>query len=117
MATAIISALTKIPVRRDVAMTGEITLRGRVLPIGSLKEKLLAAHRAGIRTFIMPKKNAKNLEEVPKKVLRDLTIIQVKTMEEVLQAALVTMPQPVAKPSSPKGRKRKKALADTASTS
>jgi ATP-dependent Lon protease len=117
MATAIISALTKIPVRRDVAMTGEITLRGRVLPIGSLKEKLLAAHRAGIRTFIMPKKNAKNLEEVPKKVLRDLTIIQVTTMEEVLQAALVTMPQPVAKPSSPKGRKRKKALADTASTS
>jgi ATP-dependent Lon protease len=116
MATAIISALTKIPVRRDVAMTGEITLRGRVLPIGSLKEKLLAAHRAGIRTFIMPKKNAKNLEEVPKKVLRDLTIIQVTTMEEVLQAALVTMPQPVAKPSSPKGRKRKKALADTAST-
>ena len=107
MATAIISALTKIPVRRDVAMTGEITLRGRVLPIGSLKEKLLAAHRAGIRTFIMPKKNAKNLEEVPKKVLRDLTIIQVTTMEEVLQAALVTMPQPVAKPPSRKGRKKK----------
>ena len=114
MATAIISALTKIPVRRDVAMTGEITLRGRVLPIGSLKEKLLAAHRAGIRTFIMPKKNAKNLEEVPKKVLRDLTIIQVTTMEEVLQATLVTMPQPIAKPPSRKGRKKKKALPEEA---
>jgi len=95
-------------------MTGEITLRGRVLPIGSLKEKLLAAHRAGIRTFIMPKKNAKNLEEVPKKVLRDLTIIQVTTMEEVLQATLVTMPQPVAKPPSRKGRKKKKALPEEA---
>jgi ATP-dependent Lon protease len=108
MATALISALTKTPVRRDVAMTGEITLRGRVLPIGSLKEKLLAAHRAGIRTFIMPKKNAKNLEEVPKKVLRDLNVIQVTTMDEVLQAALVAMPQPAPAAPARKGSKKKK---------
>ncbi|MCS6848730.1 MAG: endopeptidase La [Anaerolineae bacterium] len=96
MATALISALTKIPVRRDVAMTGEITLRGRVLPIGGLKEKLLAAHRAGIRTFIMPKKNAKDLEEVPKRVQRDMTLIQAATMDEVLRAALARQPQPLA---------------------
>ena len=88
MATALVSALTRIPVRRDVAMTGEITLRGRVLPIGALKEKLLAAHRAGIRTFIMPKKNAKDLEEVPKKIQRDLTLVMVSTMDEVLKAAM-----------------------------
>ncbi|MCL4507665.1 MAG: endopeptidase La [Chloroflexi bacterium] len=88
IATALISALTKTPVRRDVAMTGEITLRGRVLPIGGLKEKLLAAHRIGIRTFIMPKKNAKDLEEVPKKIQRDMQLVQVSTMEEVLAAAM-----------------------------
>ena len=117
MATALISALTKIPVRRDVAMTGEITLRGRVLPIGSLKEKLLAAHRAGIRTFIMPKKNAKNLEEVPKKVLRDLNVIQVMTMDEVLQSALVTLPQPTPASPSRKRRKKKKDLAESAPVS
>jgi ATP-dependent Lon protease len=89
MATALISALTRTPVRRDVAMTGEITLRGRVLPIGGLKEKLLAAHRMGIRTFILPKKNAKDLDEVPRKVQREMTIVQVSTMEEVLNTALV----------------------------
>ncbi|MCS7057259.1 MAG: endopeptidase La [Thermoflexales bacterium] len=95
MATALISALTKIPVRRDVAMTGEITLRGRVLPIGGLKEKLMAAHRAGIRTFIFPKKNAKDLAEVPKRIQRDTTLIQVATMDEVLRAALIRQPQPL----------------------
>ncbi len=88
IATALISALTKTPVRRDVAMTGEITLRGRVLPIGGLKEKLLAAHRIGIRTFILPKKNANDLEEVPKKIQRDMKLIQVGSMEDVLAAAL-----------------------------
>ena len=88
MATALLSALTKTPVRRDVAMTGEITLRGRVLPIGGLKEKLLAAHRTGIRTFIMPKKNAKDLEEVPKKIQRDMTLVMVDTMDEVLHTAI-----------------------------
>jgi ATP-dependent Lon protease len=95
MATALVSALAKVPVRRDVAMTGEITLRGRVLPIGGLKEKLLSAHRAGIRTFIMPKKNAKDLDEVPKKVLRDMKLIQAMTMDEVLSSALVQMPRPI----------------------
>jgi ATP-dependent Lon protease len=94
MATALISALTRIPARRDVAMTGEITLRGRVLPIGGLKEKLLSAHRAGIRTFVMPKKNAKDLEEVPKKVLRDMTLVQATLMDEVLATALSRMPEP-----------------------
>jgi ATP-dependent Lon protease len=95
MATALISALTKIPARRDVAMTGEITLRGRVLPIGGLKEKLLSAHRAGIRTIIMPKKNAKDLDEVPKKVLRDMHVVQAGSMEDVLMMALTRMPQPL----------------------
>ncbi len=116
MATALISALTKIPTRRDVAMTGEITLRGRVLPIGGLKEKLLAAHRAGIRTFILPKKNAKDLEEVPRRVQRDMTLIQAATMDEVLRAALVAQPQPLAADQRQNGasgprRSRKKALA------
>ncbi len=95
MATALVSALTRIPVRRDVAMTGEITLRGRVLPIGGLKEKMLSAHRAGIRTLIMPRKNAKDLEEVPKKVMRDMTLVQVGSMDEVLHTALARMPTPL----------------------
>lgn len=107
MATALISALTRIPVRRDVAMTGEITLRGRVLPIGGLKEKLLSAHRAGIRTFILPKKNAKDLEEVPKKIQRDMTLIQVTTMDEVLRAALTHPPKPLP-PKPRKSRKSRK---------
>ncbi len=107
MATALISALTKIPTRRDVAMTGEITLRGRVLPIGGLKEKLLAAHRAGIRTFIMPKKNAKDLEEVPRKIQRDMMLIQVTTMDEVLRAALVRQPQPAPAQTHKPGKKPK----------
>jgi ATP-dependent Lon protease len=102
MATALISALTRIPVRRDVAMTGEITLRGRVLPIGGLKEKLLAAHRAGIRTFIMPKKNAKDLEEVPRKVQRDVKLVQVSNMDEVLRAALTKPVTPLRRRRVPK---------------
>ncbi len=88
IATSLISALTRTTVRRDVAMTGEITLRGRVLAIGGLKEKLLAAHRIGIRTFIMPKKNAKDLEEVPRKIQRDMNLVMVSTMDEVLATAL-----------------------------
>ncbi len=88
IATALISALTKVPVRRDAAMTGEITLRGRVLPIGGLKEKIMAAHRAGIRTFILPRKNVKDLAEIPRKVQRDLKLVIVTNMEEVLDAAL-----------------------------
>ncbi|MCS7059692.1 MAG: endopeptidase La [Anaerolineae bacterium] len=88
IATALVSALTKVPVRRDAAMTGEITLRGRVLPIGGLKEKIMAAHRAGVHTFILPKKNAKDLAEIPKKVQRDLNLVLAATMEDVLDAAL-----------------------------
>jgi ATP-dependent Lon protease len=89
MATALISALTNTPVSREVAMTGEITLRGRVLPIGGLKEKSLAAHRAGIRTIIIPKDNAKDLEEIPESVRNELRFIPVAHMDEVLGHALV----------------------------
>ncbi len=88
MCTSIISVLTGIPVRKDVAMTGEITLRGRVLPIGGLKEKLLAALRGGIKTVLIPKENEKDLEEIPDNVLRDLNIIPVSTVDEVLERAL-----------------------------
>jgi ATP-dependent Lon protease len=89
MATALVSALTKIPVRRDVAMTGEITLRGRVLPIGGLKEKALAAHRAGIKTVLIPKENRKDLREIPKKIRTAMRIVPVEFVDEVLREALV----------------------------
>ena len=88
MCTAMVSVLTQIPVRADVAMTGEITLRGQVLPIGGLKEKTLAAHRAGIKTFILPKDNAKDIIDLPEKVRQDLTLIPVSSMDEVLKIAL-----------------------------
>ena len=86
--TSIASALTRIPVRCDVAMTGEITLRGKVLPIGGVKEKLLAAHRMGLRTILLPKDNEKDLAEIPQEILSSLTIHPVETMDEVLQIAL-----------------------------
>jgi ATP-dependent Lon protease len=88
MCTSIVSALTGIPVRKDIAMTGEITLRGRVLPIGGLKEKLLAALRGGIKTVLIPKDNVKDLEEIPDNITRDLEIIPVTTADEVLEKAL-----------------------------
>jgi ATP-dependent Lon protease len=88
LTTALISAMTGRPVRRDVAMTGEVTLRGKVLPIGGLKEKTLAAHRAGIKTFILPKDNAKDIVELPQKVRDDLQLIPVSSMDEVLKIAL-----------------------------
>ena len=90
MATALTSAFTNRPVRKDVAMTGEVTLRGRVLPVGGLKEKILAAKRAGLRTVILPKRNEKDLEEVPKHVRRDLQFVFVETMDQVLPVALKT---------------------------
>jgi ATP-dependent Lon protease len=96
MCTALVSALTKIPVHATVAMTGEITLRGTVLPIGGLKEKLLAAHRGGIATVIIPAENEKDLVDIPKNILRKLEIHPVSTIDEVLKIALVEMPQPAA---------------------
>jgi ATP-dependent Lon protease len=88
MATALVSAITKIPVRRDVAMTGEITLRGRVTPIGGLKEKCLAAHRLGIKTVIIPRDNKKDLKEIPKNIRSALRIVMVDSVDEVLREAL-----------------------------
>lgn len=96
MCTALVSALTKIPVRADVAMTGEITLRGEVLPIGGLKEKLLAAHRAGIKTVIIPEENKRDLKEIPKNIKQGLEIKPVKWVDEVLQIALPYQPEPLA---------------------
>jgi ATP-dependent Lon protease len=89
MATALISALTQRPVRHDVGMTGEITLRGRVLPIGGFKEKVLAAHRAGLKTILLPKRNEKDMVEIPNKVKRDLEFVFVERMDEVLAVALL----------------------------
>jgi len=88
MATAIVSALMKTPVRRDVAMTGEITLRGKVLPVGGIKEKLLAAHRAGLTTVILPKENEKDLVELPDDVREALQIYLIEHTDEALQIAL-----------------------------
>jgi ATP-dependent Lon protease len=95
LATALVSALCRVPVRNDLAMTGEITLRGRVLPIGGLKEKVLAAHRGGIKTVLLPKENEKDVDEISQQVLKNVTLIQVETMDEVLKQALV-LPDPDA---------------------
>jgi len=104
IATALISALTGRPVRRDVAMTGEITLRGKILPIGGFKEKMLAAHRAGLRVVLVPKENRKDLVELPKKAKRDLKFIFVEHMDEVLAESLLPSPSP-RKRSLAKGRR------------
>ncbi|MGF1447346.1 MAG: endopeptidase La [Pikeienuella sp.] len=95
MVTSIVSVLTQIPVRKDVAMTGEVTLRGNVLPIGGLKEKLLAALRGGIKTVLIPKENVKDLREIPDIVTEGLEIIPVETVSEVLDAALTDRPEPI----------------------
>jgi ATP-dependent Lon protease len=88
LASALVSALSRIPIRKDVAMTGEITLRGKVLPIGGVKEKVLAAHRAGMKNIILPKDNEKDLADIPKNVLDTLDVYMVQTMDEVLKIAL-----------------------------
>jgi ATP-dependent Lon protease len=96
LATALVSALARVPVRTDVAMTGEITLRGKVLPIGGIKEKILAAHRAGIKTIIMPKDNEKDLADIPKNVLDAMNLYLVGGMDEVLKVALAgPLPAPL----------------------
>ena len=106
MATAMISAFTGIPVRKDAAMTGEITLRGRVLPIGGLKSKILAAHLAGARMVILPKKNEKDLRDIPDEILKQIKIVTVENMDQVMDAALRRRPQPLAEPvKAPEGGK------------
>jgi ATP-dependent Lon protease len=95
MATAIVSVMTGIPVRNDVAMTGEVTLRGRVLPIGGLKEKLLAALRSGIKTVLIPQENVRDLKEIPEIVTKGMEIVPVSRMDEVLSRALVRQPEPI----------------------
>jgi ATP-dependent Lon protease len=94
MCTSLVSALCDIPVKSDVAMTGEITLRGEVLPIGGLKEKLLAAHRGGISTVLIPQENEKDLAEIPKNIKDKLTIVPVKWIDQVMEHALARQPVP-----------------------
>ena len=107
--TALVSALTKIPTRREVGMTGEVTLRGRVLEIGGVKEKVLAAHRAGLTTVILPKANAKDLEEIPKNVKKDLQFIFAEHLDEVLKVAL-THALPKEKPTKEGQSKKAKGI-------
>jgi ATP-dependent Lon protease len=108
MATALVSALSKRAVRKDVGMTGEITLRGRVLPVGGIKEKVLAAHRAGLKEVILPKDNEKDLELVPKHVLKELKCLFAEHMDEVLKIALVTEEAKVRPDERPYGREEVK---------
>ena len=124
MCTALVSALTDIPVRADVAMTGEITLRGEVLPIGGLKEKLLAAHRGGIQTVIIPEENERDLVDIPKNIKHYLDIRPVRWIDEVLEVALTNQPHPrsseesatsmVAQEKNPEGESDSKGAAKPA---
>ena len=95
MVTSIVSSITNIPVNREIAMTGEVTITGQVLQIGGLKEKLLAAHRAGVKKVLIPKENEKDLADIPKKVREDIKIIPVETADEVLKIALTKELKPV----------------------
>ena len=103
LCTALVSVLTGIPARADVAMTGEITLRGEVLPIGGLKEKLLAAHRGGIKTVLIPEENRRHLKEIPDNVLADIDVRPVSWIDEVLDVALSQQPKPFVKEANPSG--------------
>lgn len=114
MTTAFVSALTGIPVRADVAMTGEITLRGEVTAIGGLKEKLLAAHRGGIKTVLIPEENAKDLQDIPANVKNQLEIVPVKWIDQVLEVALESKPQPLAEEEPPKVEPKAEPAAGTA---
>jgi ATP-dependent Lon protease len=105
--TALISAFTGCPVRKDVGMTGEITLRGRVLPVGGVREKVLAAHRVGLKTIILPKKNVRDLVDVPKNARSEMNIIPVEHIDQVIEAALLpaSSPPPTKKLRSKRGKK------------
>jgi ATP-dependent Lon protease len=110
LATALISAFTNRPVRRDVGMTGEITLRGRVLPVGGIREKALAARRAGMEAFILPGRNENDLRDIPKKLRQGINFVKVDRMEQVLEQALLPpLPEP-----KPKRRRRRKKEEDSA---
>ena len=91
MCTSMVSALTNTPVRRDLAMTGEITLRGKVLPVGGIKEKVIAAHRAGVKKVLLPRENMEDIDELPQNVRHDLEFRAIDTIDEVLEEALVTV--------------------------
>jgi ATP-dependent Lon protease len=106
MATALVSLISNRPVRKGVTMTGEITLRGQVMPIGGLKEKLLAAHRAGLKTIILPKRNALDVEDVPEEIRKTMAFVFVESINEVLKAALEKPIRPVKK--TPQGKKNVK---------
>ena len=99
MCTALVSVLTGIPVKAEVAMTGEITLRGQVLAIGGLKEKLLAAHRGGIKKVVIPEENRRDLKEIPENIKEDLEIIPVQWIDQVLEVALQYMPVALPEPA------------------
>jgi ATP-dependent Lon protease len=107
MATAMASLLTGKAVRRDLAMTGEITLRGRVLPIGGLKSKLLAAHLAGVSTVLIPQRNERDLVDVPEDVRKQLRIVPVETMDQVLAEALIDAPRPAARIKAERKQRQK----------
>jgi ATP-dependent Lon protease len=114
MATAIVSVLTGIPVHRDIAMTGEVTLRGRVLPIGGLKEKLLAALRGGLKKVLIPEENARDLADIPDSVKNGLEIVPVSRMDEVLRHALVRQPVPIVWKEEPLAKQPAAAVDDEA---
>jgi ATP-dependent Lon protease len=115
MATAMISAFTGIPVRKDVAMTGEITLRGRVLPIGGLKQKILAAHLSGARMVIIPRKNEKDLRDIPEEIRKQIKIVLVDSMEQALDAALRRKPTALP-PRPPSTAKEERTTSERDST-
>jgi ATP-dependent Lon protease len=100
MATAMVSAYTGIPVRRDLVMTGEITLRGRVLPIGGLKSKILAAHLSGAKIAVIPRKNEKDLRDIPDEIRKSIKIVMADSMDQVLETALRRRPKPLATPKA-----------------
>jgi ATP-dependent Lon protease len=103
MATALVSSMIGKPISKDVAMTGEITLRGRVLPIGGLKEKIFAAHRGGVKKIIIPKENEKDLRDIPKNILKSIQVVPVDHMDQVLREAIITDEVFPGKPTSPGG--------------